>query len=197
LKRFSILVVTIMIAGILLAACTKPAAPPAKPTAPQLKENIYRANIREGLEGGLLVYVFEGARGGFFLRLNEQTAIDPAVRQKLKAGNSIVFTTADPIDATDVPDITASSVRSVVEGILYKGTVIAVQGESRMTVKATSPRDETVIGILGGRTVMLQGAHPTFVVGNYVEFEVTGILQQNNPPAYEIILLMKNEKPAK
>lgn len=64
------------------------------------------------------MYVFEGARGGFLLHVTDKTVVDPALKPKIKAGNSIVFTTAEPIDSFDIPDITAASIKSVVERIL-------------------------------------------------------------------------------
>jgi hypothetical protein len=129
--------VAALVATVLLAGCGT-ARPP---------ETVYAGNILAVSGNSLSVYVYEGYRGVVVVHISEKTAIDAALKSRMKAGNYVSFVTDGTLMKSEPPQANALAVKSVVEGILVRGIVTAAS-EGQVTVEATAPRIETLVARL-------------------------------------------------
>jgi len=181
-----------LVATVLLAGCSasKPQDKGAVPAKPP--EVTYAGNIFAVSGSSLSVYVYEGYRGVVVVHVSDKTAIDAAMKSKLKAGNYIAFVTDGRLMESEPPQANALVVKSVVEGVLIRGRVTAV-GEGQVTVETTAPRTETLVARTTDRTLITGGVDSRMAVGSLLEFEIAPVVQQSYPARAEIIRLLKND----
>lgn len=190
-KSTSALIIAVVLATSQILGCV---STEVKPTAPPIANSVrYVGNIVEVSGDTLKVFAFDGYRGMIVVRLSDETAIDPALKAKLKIGNQITFLTNGTMTRSEPPQATATAVKSVLEGILYRGRVAEVR-DGAILVSTTYPRTDSIVARLNGNTVISQGVNASFQVGNAIEFETNGLIQPSEPAQVQMMRLVKNQQ---
>jgi uncharacterized membrane protein len=193
MKKILILTSFIITAILLLSGC-QVAEPEAEVPEEQPLITQYSGIINEVRENEMLVYVITEYSGEMIARWNEETKIDDSLKPLIKPDNLVTFTTNGIMTRSIPPQVIVTSIDSVLEGVVFEGTVTEISDNS-ITVEMTHPRKDRVIARITPDTVFAEGVSEDIKVGSIVRFETNGMMQPSEPPQVNVVRFTKNEVP--
>jgi|GEM_PF-4172031 len=192
MKKLLVFIVFVITSVLILSGCQAAAQPEAEGSEEQPLIAQFRGIIDTVNGNEMLVYAFEGYNGLMVARWNEETKIDESLKPLIKPENLISFTTSGIMTMSIPPQVIATSIDFLMEGVVFEGTVVEVSEDS-LAVSTTYPRTDKLIARIIPETVYAEGVSEDLKIGNTVRFETNGIMQPSEPPQINVIRFTKNE----
>jgi uncharacterized membrane protein len=192
MKKLLVFIVFAITSVLILSGCQAAAQLEAEGSEEQPLIAQFRGIIDTVDGNEMLVYAFEGYNGLMVARWDEETKIDESLKPLIKPENLISFTTSGMMTMSIPPQVIATSIDFLMEGVVFEGTVVEVSEDS-LAVSTTYPRTDKLIARIIPETVFAEGVSEDLKVGNTVRFETNGIMQPSEPPQINVIRFTKNE----